>query len=117
MTAWIPVVGWTLIHFLWQGLVVGLVAGVVLRLCRATSPGLRYVVACATLIVLAALPLTTAVRLAGEASGAPVADGVESLTIDAARPASVEPAMSSRVTLPLRSGSSIGCCRRSSGSG
>ena len=34
MNSWMHVVGWTLIHFAWQGAVVGLLAAGTLRLCQ-----------------------------------------------------------------------------------
>ncbi|WP_374580434.1 TonB family protein [Pseudoduganella sp.] len=42
--------GWALIHFLWQGALLGIVAAAVLRLMRGSRPGARYAVACAALL-------------------------------------------------------------------
>ena len=42
--------GWTLIHFLWQGALVGLAAAALLRTMRGSSPGSRYTVACLALL-------------------------------------------------------------------
>ena len=37
MNAWMYVAGWVLVHFVWQGAVVALVAGFVLHLCRGQA--------------------------------------------------------------------------------
>jgi uncharacterized protein (TIGR03435 family) len=56
----IHVAGWTLVHFVWQGALVGLAAGAVLRLLRSASAQTRYVAACGALAVMLALPIVTA---------------------------------------------------------
>ena len=55
--------GWTMLHFLWLGTLVGLVAGALRLLLRRTSPNIRYVTAVTTLAVLASLPLSIAAWL------------------------------------------------------
>jgi len=42
--------GWALIHFLWQGALLGLAAGLLLWLMRGARPGARYAVACAAML-------------------------------------------------------------------
>ena len=42
--------GWTLVHFLWQGALVGLAAATLLWLMRGARPGARYAVACAAML-------------------------------------------------------------------
>ncbi|MTW09519.1 TonB family protein [Pseudoduganella eburnea] len=42
--------GWTLIHFLWQGALVGIATAALLRMMRGASPGSRYTVACLALL-------------------------------------------------------------------
>ena len=37
MNAWMHVAGWVLVHFVWQGAVIALVAALVLHLCRHQS--------------------------------------------------------------------------------
>ena len=56
MTASIHVAGWTLVHFVWQGALVGLVAAAALRLLRSASAQTRYVVACGALAAMLAAP-------------------------------------------------------------
>jgi len=51
--------GWTLIHFVWQGAAVAILAAVVLKLLRKASSNLRYVVACMALVVIVILPVVT----------------------------------------------------------
>src|SRR3989449_6235610 len=54
------VVGWTLIHFVWQGTAIGLVVGAALRLTERRSPSVRYLIACAGLAAMLAAPAATA---------------------------------------------------------
>lgn len=42
--------GWALIHFLWQGALLGLATGALLWLMRGARPGARYAVACAAML-------------------------------------------------------------------
>ncbi|MCL4796650.1 MAG: GWxTD domain-containing protein [Bryobacteraceae bacterium] len=65
MNAW----GWALIHFLWQGAVIGLALAVVLRAWRAKGPEFRYAAACAALGAMALAPVATALVLAGAGAG------------------------------------------------
>src|SRR5688500_7303894 len=53
-------IGWALLHFIWQGTVVGLIAAVALALLRRNDADVRYVVATIALAVMATLPLVTA---------------------------------------------------------
>ena len=48
---------WALLDFVWQGTLVGCAAALVLGLLRAARPQTRYAVACAALLLCAALPL------------------------------------------------------------
>jgi beta-lactamase regulating signal transducer with metallopeptidase domain len=51
--------GWCLVHSVWQGAALGLVAAVVLRTLRRRSAQARYVTACGALAGMAILPLAT----------------------------------------------------------
>ncbi|TVQ41194.1 MAG: TonB family protein [Wenzhouxiangella sp.] len=51
--------GLTLLHFIWQGLLAGLVYGLILLVWRPASASARYNLALATLVTLAALPALT----------------------------------------------------------
>ena len=58
--AWVERLGWTLIHFLWQGLSIALLYAAARRgLARASSPNARYLLACAALAAMMAAPLVT----------------------------------------------------------
>jgi len=63
MTSWIDVVGWTLLHFVWQGALIAVFAGGVLRLLKSSRPQLRYAIACAALATMLASPVATALVL------------------------------------------------------
>jgi len=51
--------GWTLLHSLWQGVVVLLLLVVLLRVLRKSSANLRYVFACLGLVMVVLLPVVT----------------------------------------------------------
>lgn len=55
----IPVLGRTLLHFLWQGALVGAVAALLLQLLRDARPQLRYAVACLALLACVLAPAAT----------------------------------------------------------
>src|SRR5437016_1162306 len=58
--AWVARLGWTLVHFLWQGLLIAILYAIARRLSGdASSPRARYVLACAALAVMTAAPLVT----------------------------------------------------------
>jgi beta-lactamase regulating signal transducer with metallopeptidase domain len=81
MNDWVQIAGWVLLHFLWQGSVLAIVAVAALRLCRPGSSNLRYVVACLALGAMLAAPLLTAFVLASES--APATFGSGSTLVDA----------------------------------
>ncbi|MDB6040148.1 MAG: hypothetical protein JWM99_3989, partial [Verrucomicrobiales bacterium] len=53
--AFVPAIGWTIIHSFWLGTICAAVAGIALTLLRGTASRLRYAVACASLILLVGL--------------------------------------------------------------
>lgn len=66
MTTWIDAIGWTLLHFLWQGTLIAAATGAVLLLLRYARPQQRYLVACAGLLLCALWPaLQLMLRLDG----------------------------------------------------
>ena len=67
------VAGWTMLHFLWIGALVGIVAAVGRWLLRRRSANVRYLFALVVFAVLAALPL--AVGEAGAGHGNRSGDG------------------------------------------
>ena len=74
MTAWQPLAGWTLIHFLWHGCAIAAAAAVVLRLANRRSSTVRYAVACLALVAMVASPLVTARLLWDRPAAASVAN-------------------------------------------
>ena len=75
MSAWashaIASLGWTLLHFLWQGLLLGCATAVLLTLMRNARPEHRYTVACTALLACLAWPAVEfLVRLQGAAGAA-----------------------------------------------
>ena len=61
MTSWVDVAGWTLVHFVWQGAAIALLAALALRLLRSRRPQLRYLASCLALAAMLAAPVITAV--------------------------------------------------------
>src|SRR5262249_23701767 len=59
MTPLASAISRALIHFVWQGALVGLFFGIVLHALRQRSANVRYIVSCAAMIVLALLPIIT----------------------------------------------------------
>lgn len=54
---------WTLVHFLWQGAALGILAWAVLSMLKRKSPQSRYLVACLFLSACLVVPVTTFARL------------------------------------------------------
>ena len=63
MGDWIEIIGWTLLHFVWQGALLGLAVAGVLWLYRRRSADSRYAVASGGLVTLLAAPVVTAALL------------------------------------------------------
>jgi bla regulator protein blaR1 len=55
----VEALGWALIHFLWQGAVLGLLFGAAAVLLRRASPHVRYLAGCATMLAMLAAPAGT----------------------------------------------------------
>ncbi|MCC2958698.1 peptidase M56 [Massilia sp. IC2-477] len=109
-----PALAWALIDFLWQGLLVGWAAALLLALMRKASPQARYLVACAALLLCAALPVAGTVQrvldanagavttmlpvtVTGQVSG--TLPALPAMTIDAGRFAGWETALEQRLPL------------------
>ena len=57
---WLERVGWTLVHFLWQGLSIAVLYAIARHTAaRGWSPHARYLLACAALAVMVSAPLVT----------------------------------------------------------
>ncbi|HEY3400379.1 MAG TPA: M56 family metallopeptidase [Geothrix sp.] len=94
---WAQALGWSLLHFLWQGAALGLLAWLLLALLRGADARARYGVACAFLLLMVAVPTATflilqrqasalaePLRLAAEAAGPAIGDAPLTLRMKAA---------------------------------
>lgn len=57
LPSFVSTLGWALIHFLWQGLLVGTAASIALMLLRNARPRTRYALSCAALALCMFLPM------------------------------------------------------------
>ncbi len=69
----VQAVAWALVHFLWQGALVGIAAAGALTLLKNGSASLRYSVALGALLVLLLCPVGTALWMAGAGGEQPLA--------------------------------------------
>jgi beta-lactamase regulating signal transducer with metallopeptidase domain len=92
----VPALGTALLHFLWQGAVIGLVAWLLLLLLRNARPQARYAAACIALLACVAAPALS-IYLALLGSGAEALPAAGRLLADAAgagpTPAAIHPAL------------------------
>ena len=64
LNGWLFTIGWTLVHFVWQGAVIAVAVAALLAACRhRSSSNTRYIVACLGLAALLAAPVATTVML------------------------------------------------------
>jgi TonB family protein len=94
--ALIHALGWTLLHFCWQGAAIAALLWCMLVLLPMRMPQLRYVAASLALAMMVALPVATFVRLARaeirasrELRGLPIV--METVVVDAGADAAPEP--------------------------
>jgi HEAT repeat protein/beta-lactamase regulating signal transducer with metallopeptidase domain len=59
----VQLLGWTLLHFLWQGALIATVLAILLQLTRRLAPAVRYRLGLGALAFMALCPLVTADRL------------------------------------------------------
>jgi TRAP-type C4-dicarboxylate transport system substrate-binding protein/beta-lactamase regulating signal transducer with metallopeptidase domain len=71
-TTAIETLGWTLLHFLWQGTLIALILVALSWLLKNRHPSLRYLLACASLAVMLACPIVTYLVLDSRNSTPPV---------------------------------------------
>lgn len=62
-------VGWTLVHFIWQGALAGAIYGALRHTASSASPQVRYSLGLLALAVLVILPCVTYAHLAAQATG------------------------------------------------
>ena len=68
----VPALGTALLHFLWQGVLLGLLSVLALAVLRNARPQARYAVACAALSASLLLPVLTMMWLLATPTGMPV---------------------------------------------
>lgn len=51
--------GWTLVHFVWQGAAICLILAIVLKLLHKSSANVRYIIACMALALIVLMPVVT----------------------------------------------------------
>src|SRR5215510_8361274 len=92
----IEVLGWTLIHFTWQGTLVALSLAGVLRMLRGSSTNTRYAAACVALLLMSSLPLFTisiiSLSMSGKTASGPPPQFVAQ-TSSQPQPVEIEPAI------------------------
>ena len=86
--------GWTLMHFVWQGLTVGVVLAIVLKLLHKSSANLRYVIACIALVLIVLMPTVTIRMIEPSAE---VVTAAKSPAVDFSR---VDPGTKATVEMP-----------------
>jgi hypothetical protein len=61
---WVERLGWTLLHFLWQGVLIAAVYAAIRKwIAHSAGPNSRYLLGCAVLAGMAAAPLVTWILL------------------------------------------------------
>ena len=96
---WALAMGWSLLHFLWQGTALALLAWLLLALFRGASAKARYGTACAFLLLMAVAPVATFLFLQRQA---PTLAEPLRLTVEAAAGATVaEAPLAARVKIAL----------------
>src|SRR5690606_18351431 len=70
-TALTHVIGWTLVHFVWQGILLAAALGLIRLLIPQPFVRVRYAAGCITLAAMLAVPLLTATQIAGGWANAP----------------------------------------------
>ncbi|HLK65507.1 MAG TPA: GWxTD domain-containing protein [Bryobacteraceae bacterium] len=95
--------GWSLIHFLWEGVLVALLLASLLYLCRGASSHLRYGLSC---VALLAMPVSLAITLATATPERPAPKSMVPVTLIAPAaessdgPALPSPRLSLKAVLP-----------------
>ena len=78
--------GHALLHFLWQGALIGLLAALALHALRHARPQARYAVACLALLACVLVPLVSVVTQLATASFTPLQSAAPALVPGMARP-------------------------------
>jgi beta-lactamase regulating signal transducer with metallopeptidase domain len=97
LNGWLYTIGWTLVHFVWQGAAIAVVIAAALAACRRASAQARYAVACFGLAALLAAPAATAIMLRSSSATSPAVSASTSAaptygasSVPASRPAATQ---------------------------
>ena len=96
---WALALGWSLLHFLWQGAILGLLASLLLALLRGASAKVRYGTACAFLLMMAVAPVATFLLLQRQAPA--LAESLRLTVATAAGPTVADAPLALRVKAAL----------------
>lgn len=91
---WVQTLGWTLIHFVWQGLVIGALFSAARALVPAESSSIRYALGLAALAMLALCPALTLWAIWPQPESVGMANASAPLVVQSAVFPSMEPAES-----------------------
>ena len=86
MAPWIDVAGWTLLHFVWQGAAIAVVAAFGFFLLRAAAPHVRYALASVAMATMLVAPVATAMRLSSTTAVADPPRSTSAISIAPALP-------------------------------
>jgi beta-lactamase regulating signal transducer with metallopeptidase domain len=100
------VLGWALLHFVWQGALVGGLTAIALAALRRSAADIRYVVSTVALSVMLTLPIVTAVQLWRSAASIPSPAAAATTPEMPARSAAAPLAAAPRVVIPPAGGKS-----------
>lgn len=110
---WIPMVdafarpmAWALIHSLWQGAVVAVIAGAVLAGVPAARARLRYAISCAALMVIVFATCTTGIYFIASERISPPAAAIQQA--ESSKPAALQQAQSSTPVIEQTPSTDIG---------
>src|SRR3990170_1127401 len=79
-------IGWALLHFIWQGALIGILTSIVLRLLRRSAADVRYVVSTIALSLMFTMPVVTGLQLWRAVPAASDATLVTALQVQPLRP-------------------------------
>jgi beta-lactamase regulating signal transducer with metallopeptidase domain len=75
--------GWALLHFVWQGLLIGWAVTLAMYLLRKARPQTRYAVACGAMLLCAVLPLSSILMQLADARAVAAAGAAKAATVAA----------------------------------
>jgi beta-lactamase regulating signal transducer with metallopeptidase domain len=91
----VEALGWTLLHFVWQGALVALALSIFLFLARKASPQVRYLAGCGALCLMCLAAISTFVWYFGASrvgtAGSPAVARADSATLSAVSPSGLLP--------------------------